>query len=386
MAGEADQTPGAAAHHGQERLPVGPIAGVAGLVAAGVMWRLGRRRRQQMHFRRTGRTLARNPAAVVAAETKARAIADHEAMRWVDAGLRYLGGQLAQRSSAVAADGEDGSAPPSVVLVRAGSRGLEVMIAPACPDAPDGWVQHRWMTAAVWVRLDADIDLEDLEERAAQRWPFLPALVTVGVTVDGTVLANLEHAGSLAVDGDAETVRAVLGQILIELTSQPWADEMLAGLHALGDAGAQTLAGVDTDGDPMVLAEQLDRSADELVARLDGCSSVAVHRAADCEWLPHVVVAFADTEAPAVRCLVETAVPDRSGIAVVVAGAVPDARWHLERGWKSGQTAVLTGLAGEHPFRLPLEGAGARADDRRAAWRRRCCRPRRTKTIPMWRR
>ena len=77
-----------------EKSPIGPIVGVTGLVAAGVMWRLRRRRGQQMHFRRRGRSVVQNAAAVGAAETKARAIADEEAMRWVDAGLRHLGEQL----------------------------------------------------------------------------------------------------------------------------------------------------------------------------------------------------------------------------------------------------------------------------------------------------
>ncbi|MCU4186446.1 LysM peptidoglycan-binding domain-containing protein [Acidiferrimicrobium sp. IK] len=351
----------------QTPVPAGPIVGMAGLVAAGVMWRLRRRRTDQMHGRRWGRALPVNPPPVVAAETAVRVIADEEAMRWVDAGLRYLGGQLADRQAVTpdndndndddgdGAVGGEESTVPSVVLVRAGGRGLEVMIAPACPEAPEGW--EAIDEGAVWA-LRPEIDLDDLEARAAGRWAFLPAVVTVGTTVDGTVLTNLEHAGSLAVEGDPERVRAVLGQMLVELTSQPWADEMLAGLHALGDLGAQQLAGVDVDDDPMVLAETLDRAADRTTAAVAGVTSAAApsaaaRRAVDGEWLPEVAVAFAGTDPKALRCLIEAALPDRSGVAVVAAGAAVDARWRLTVD-ESG-AASLAGLAGDHPFRLPLD-------------------------------
>ena len=78
------------------------------------------------------------------------------------------------------------------------------MIAPACEDAPEGW--RSLDEGSVWA-LDPDTELEELEARVAERWSFLPALVTVGATADGAVLANLEHAGSLAVDGDEDPFR-----------------------------------------------------------------------------------------------------------------------------------------------------------------------------------
>ena len=330
-----------------------------GVVAAGVIWRLGRRRREQMQRRPTGRIQAANPAPVIVAEAQARAIADGDAMRWVDAGMRYLGAQLGEADAGrsagltardIGAHGSGQRRVSSVVLVRAGNRGLEVMVSPPSSTPPEGWMAVDEGT--VWV-LDGALDLEALEQRAAGRWSLLPALVTVGVTVDGTVLANLEHAGSLAVEGDPDTVRAVAAQMLMELTSQPWADEMLAGLHALGDPGAPHLPGVDPVADPMALAETLDGVAERNAANLDAYPSAAARRAVDAEPLPHVVVAFADADPEALRCLVEAAVPDRSGVAVVASGAAVDARWRLSI--DSTGNAVLAGHAGEHPFQLPLE-------------------------------
>src|SRR6202034_1216270 len=121
-----------------------------------------------------------------------------------DAGLRFLGTQFAERQAHSAGNAtgrrdteEEQPSSPSVVLVRAGARGLEVMISPPSSDSPPGWEVID--DGAVWV-LAPDISLDDLEGRAYGSWPLLPALVTVGSTVDGAVLANLEHAGSLAVE------------------------------------------------------------------------------------------------------------------------------------------------------------------------------------------
>jgi DNA-binding SARP family transcriptional activator len=205
----------------------------------------------------------------------------------------------------------------------------------------------------VWT-LDPDISLDEVEARAVEHWPLVPALVTVGTTVDGAVLANLEHAGSLAVEGDPDAVRAVLGQMLVELTSQPWTDQMLDSLHAVGDPGAQHLAGVEVDHDPLAMAEKLDKAADRAVAQLNGAPSVAARRAVDgSAWLPQVVVAFADTDPEVGRCLVEAATPDRSGVAVVIAGAGADTRWRLTVDGTG--MATLAGFAGDHPFQLALE-------------------------------
>lgn len=338
---------------------VGPTAGVAALVAAALIWRLGRRRREQMHDRRSGDRPCPNPPPVVTAETRARMIADTEAMCWVDAGLRYLGGQLADRhastASVEASDEDAGDSPPSglpsVVLARAGARGLEVMIAPACDDAPPRWTAID--EGAVWM-LDPDIELEELEASAAGRWPFLPALVTVGTTVDGTVLANLEHAGSLAVEGEPGRVNAVMGQMLIELASQPWADEMLGSLWVTGDCGAAAqMAGVKYNDDAWALAETLDRVAEQTSARLGEHESAAVRRAIDGEFLPHVVVAYPGTKREAVQCLFEAAAPDRSSTAVVVVGADGPARWQLTV--EGDGRATLNGMAGDRPFHLPLQ-------------------------------
>ena len=57
----------------------------------------------------------------------------------------------------------------------------------------------------------------------------------IGVDVGAMVVA-----GSLAIEGDTERQRALLLQTLVELTSQPWTDQTLSGVHVLGDKGLDT--------------------------------------------------------------------------------------------------------------------------------------------------
>ncbi len=337
---------------GKERVPVGPVAAISGLVAAGVIWRLGRRRRDQMHLRPSGRRIKPNPTSVVAAELQARAIADTETMRWVDAGLRYLGGQLAARQT-VGEDPRpagDDAVVPSVVLVRAGARGLEVMVSPPCMSAPDGWTVTD--EGSVWV-LTGPADIDELEAQADGRWPFLPALATIGSTTDGPVLANLEHAGSLGVDGTPDLVQAFAEQMLMELTSQPWTEGTIDAVYALGDLGLGRLPGVTVVDDAMALAERLDRMAERTAASLGAAPSAAAVRACDAsEALPQVAVALAGSSSEAVRCLIEAAVPDRSALTVIAVGPAEETRWRLSI--DTDGAATLAGSAGDHPFALPL--------------------------------
>ena len=114
---------GTAASQGHEELAV--VAGVAAIAAAGIIWRLDWSRREQLHSRPRGRLIPQNRPAVQAVERRARAIASEEAMRWVDFGLRYLSGLVEQQSF------DKMGAVPSVVLVHAGKRGLEVLVSPA---------------------------------------------------------------------------------------------------------------------------------------------------------------------------------------------------------------------------------------------------------------
>ena len=234
---------------------------------------------------------------------------------------------------------------PSLVMVRVGAGGFEVVLSPV-PAGRFGWFSPD-PEATVHV-LDPDIGLEDLEALASERWPAWPALVAVGEADGSTVLLNLEHAGVLSVEGPPDRVRGTLAAIALQLATQPWADEMLGGLYAVGEhpllAGLPGRVQHVEPAAAMDLAEKLDGMA---TARqeLAGAASLSTVRAVACEALPNVAIAFAGTPADALRCLGEAAVPEQSGVALVVAGPVDGATWRLSL--EGSSRAVLYGPAGE---------------------------------------
>ena len=79
---------------------------------------------------------------------------------------------------------------------------------------------------------------------------------------------------------------------------------------------------------------------------------MAARRAIDAGWEPHATVAFPDAPAEALRCVIEAAIPDRSGVAVVAAGPVPGARWRLVV--DSDGAATLSARSGDRPFEMQL--------------------------------
>jgi DNA-binding SARP family transcriptional activator len=301
---------------------VGAVLAIGAVAAAGALWRLDGMRRELRHDRPRGWVIARNRGAVEAAERRARAIAGVEAMRWADLAVRYLSGLIEQFCS------QEHDAVPSLVFVKVGAAGLEIVLSPA-PGGCLGWFSPSADEAHLV--LDSDIDLEDLEILAAGHWSAWPAVVSLGNSGDGTVLMNLEHAGSLSVEGDNQAVHGALASILLQLASQPWSQEMLAGLYSVGEpvlddrlAPVQRVA-IDR---AIELAEKLDRIADAR-EELAGNLALSALRAMACEALPHVVVAFAGTPDGARRCLAEAALPERSGVVLAAAGPVTGARWRL---------------------------------------------------------
>ena len=323
--------------------------GVGALVAAGAIWRLERSRREQLHARPKDGIVPRNKPPVEAAECRARAIAASEVMRWVDLASRYLSSLVEQASL------QTGARVPSLVLMKAGRGGIEALMSPA-PEGRMGWFCPTADEMAL--ALDADIGLDDLEALARDRWPAWPAMVSLGETGEGALVLNLEHAGSLSVEGADLAVEGVLASVALQLASQPWCDEMLAGLYVMGDrpAGAHYLGpprGLQwtEDDRALDLAEKLGRIAGAH-QELAGEVSLSTVRAVACEALPNVAVAFGGAPAAAVRCLAEAAVPERSGVALVGAGPFEGARWRLVLG--DGGAATLQGPIADRPVSVEL--------------------------------
>ncbi len=320
-------------------------AGIGAIAGGSIVWSLDRRRRLVGHGRLRGQRVPRNKPEVEAAESRARAIADAERVRWVDQALRYLSGLVEDMSLR-------GAAPlPSPALVKVGAGGLEVHVSPAI-NASLGWFSPS--DDGTILVLDNEMTLEELEALADDHWPAWPALASLGETQDGELLLNLEHAGSVSVEGPRNVVKGFLGRLVLELATDPWSDDMLAGLYAVGDSAVEPVPGVQTvpTDSALDLAEKFDLvsgAQQELSGRL----SLSSLRAVACEALPNVAVAFAGTPSDALQCLAESAVPEHSGIAMVGAGPFDGARWRLVLS-RDGR-GTLQGQLGKRPVSLELK-------------------------------
>ena len=304
-----------AGDEGRNVIDLGVAAGIGAIAGAGLVWRLDRSRREQNHRRPKGSLIRRNRPEVEAAERCVRAIASEDAMRWVDYGIRYLSGLIERLAL-------DNQGPvPSLALVRVGGCGLEIVLSPPVNGSLGWFTPVRDGTALV---LDADITLEELEALGADRWTVWPALVSLGVSEDDVLLLNLEHAGSLSVEGPDDLVQGVLGRLVLELSSQPWSDEMLSGVYMLGEGPLDERLPV-LHGVPVAEAEELAEKLGRISAshqELAGPFALAGLRALACEALPNIAVAFTGTPARVLEQLAESAVPDQSGLAIAGAGPI----------------------------------------------------------------
>jgi DNA-binding SARP family transcriptional activator len=320
-------------------LAAGIAAGIGAIAGGAIVWSLDRSRRQFGYWRPKGQPIRRNSPDVEAAERRARAIAEPEKARWVDQAVRYFSGLVEEMSL-------EGVAPvPSLALLRVGAGGLEVFVSPEV-NGSLGWFSPT--DDGTTLLLDSDVTLEELEALAAEHWPAWPALVSLGEMDEGELLLNLEHSGSLSVEGPGKLVQGALGRMVLELASQPWSDEMLAGLYAVGDAPLGTVPGLQkvSSDKAFDLAEKLDRVSG---AQQEQASSVSISalRAVACEALPNVVIAFTGTPASALQCLAEAALPHKSGVAVAGAGPYEGARWKAVLA--TGGQGTLQGQLGDRP-------------------------------------
>lgn len=253
-------------------------------------------------------------------ERVARAMPGTEAAEWVDLALRHAWSALAKAEL---------DPVPAIACVRAGTLGVELLVDPASATAPAGFVADDG--GHVW-RLDPAVSLQKLRTLAEGQSPLLPALVSVGASPEGPVLVDLEHAGVLAVEGDANRVEAFLAGAALELASAPWADDTRVFLVG-GDTRLAALDGVELTEEVGTLDGDLGALAAEREQALGPNSSVLAARVAPTSseaWSPAVVVlspgAVPGDEVVAVA---RHARPGRSGVALVAPGPVPSATWRL---------------------------------------------------------
>jgi len=316
------------------------MAGALGLpifALGGWLARLRKGRMAQVSHARPGRDVVR-PAdpELETLEARAWAIAGDQAEEWIDAALRALTGALV---------GSD-VGTPELRCVRAGEMGIEVLLGQPIPLAPDGWEAtdggHVWRPAL-------GLGLDELRAQGLGQPALSPAMVSLGATPEGPILADLEGFGALAVEGDASRVRAFLAGAALELTSASWAQGV--DLRVYGLAGFERMGVATDDGGVLLneatetaelMAEGLSAHGSALAARVDASGAGE-------PWYPMVVIVGPDADPRIVEDLAALAIA-RTGVALVAAGALATAEWQLVVG--------PTGTAVLKPLGLDVSMAG----------------------------
>jgi Bacterial transcriptional activator domain len=319
--GRSAPAPGHAARPG----PGYPLElAAAGLLAAGVLAELERRRRKQARRRPPGRQVAAPQPDAAWAEVALRLGEEDATARTLDAGLRYLSRALQRQ----------GRTPPTVFAAHIGDDNLDLWVTPPSQDVPAPW--YPVGDGQVW-RLPLG-DLPGLDrDQAAQGTALYPGLVTIGTDATGRVLVDLEAArGPIAVLGPGELVADALCAMATEIATSLWSD----GLH-LTLVGAEADLAVLAPGRVHVadsLAEALPLLeahaagvADALAA--SGARSVLAGRAEGLipeAWVPHYLITLippAPHEAQRLAALGRTG---HLAAGYLVAGELAGAAWTWE--------------------------------------------------------
>ncbi|TDE60013.1 hypothetical protein E1295_01615 [Nonomuraea mesophila] len=287
----------------------------ASLAAAGLLFVLARRRREQLWRRLSGRRIARPRDDAAEAEVALRLGGDAPGARILDVGLRLLGAELAAQHRT----------PPTVYGAHLSPRTLDLWIHPPDDDPPAPWTAEDggqiWRLPAHEGRLLPDVRGESGPGHAGGA-PY-PGLVSIGTDAGGRVLIDLEAAQGLINVRGPQTTAALAG-IAVELATNRWSDRMRITLVGFGqELTAIAPERIRAVGGLAEVLPELEANAaprrEVLTGRISGGHSVA----------HYLLSAVAPTHQEA-RRLALLARRDTAGY--VVAGEVPHATWTLEIG------------------------------------------------------
>lgn len=289
--------------------------GGIGLLAAGVLGALA------LHRRRSAGRRPGDDARDVEADLRVAASTDR--VDRFDHVLRTLTRQCR----------DAGVNPPPAYAALVDSESVELLLAPARPEAVDGWEAldsgRRWRTTAA---VDGP--------RPSDAVPY-PAMVALGVDPDGRdVLIDLESAGGIvAVTGDPGVAEQVAAAVAVQAATAPWSDVVQVTASDLPD-------GIADVGDDRLrvadLAGELDGFERQIAGWRDSVLTGRMGRRG--ATASHVVVSGRVPSPDVAERLGALMGAGRQAFSVLVAGEHPGARWRLQVDDSGTLTLPLLGL------------------------------------------
>jgi hypothetical protein len=294
-------------------IPLMTSGGIGGLLAAGLLLALGKRRLQQRRKRRPGTRIAMPAGDASNLELELRMVEDPLGINDIDNALRGL--QIWAEDT--------GATLPELFALRLESSEIALyLMEPA--ELPEPFVQaHPDGTA--WIVKPGTATAPSRQSIS----PY-PALTTIGVDErDGVLMLDLEQIGSLNIVGDDSTVRALLNAMAVELAENPWSDQIQVTLVGMPRGLARDLnrfrvQHVDDVGALVRNIRSDLREREQAFASygVEDVHAARVHAIEAESWAPHIVIL---AQAPSEDLQAELAdlvdrVP-RLGIATVSNGA-----------------------------------------------------------------
>jgi len=315
--------------------PVPLVGGGAGLLAAGLLAELARRRRAQHRRRRPDRLIRLPGADHARTEMGLRVTADTASAHFLDLGLRSAARLLQQR---------DPASLPDVVAARLTPNGLVLHLS-GTSTAPPPFAADA--TGTRWT-LPGDADLPLDKADAGEVLAPFPTLVTLGHDPehsDELTLVDLEAVGSIALHGETPAVEGLLCWIAAELAHNAWSEWLTVTVCGFGAdlpaLNTERITHTDSLAEALERAEQQVQEVSESLAGHGQPTTLAgrVRGIAGDSWVPHVLLVGPATQATIAELEQLTrlaAQPDRAsgGPALAVVAGVPlaTARWDLELG------------------------------------------------------
>ena len=238
--------------------PIAATAGALALLGGTLLFTLRRLRGIQAARRRPGTVIDPPPDGAANFEHRIRAIStDGEDVRYIAAANDYLSHKLENASTPI----------PSVIAVRAGQFGLELLLDEPCEPVEGFHAATPDRTA--W-RLNADLDVRMMEAEAkGDAHPFAPALCVVGATEAGSLLVDLEQLGALSIEGSPSAVADFQRGLLASTCVAPWAAQCEIVALGIDGLGGDELSRATTPTAPKEWAEQIANRMRQEAANLD---------------------------------------------------------------------------------------------------------------------
>ncbi|MEP6696817.1 MAG: hypothetical protein ABJA34_08055 [Pseudonocardiales bacterium] len=310
--------------------PAAALWGLFGveLLAVGVLEALLGLRKRQARRRETGQPLPRPAPAAAALETALRSRADSQGALFLDHALRSLA--------------LGGATVPDIYAARLTEYRLELWLAVPRSDAPSPFAVEDG--GRVWAAA-REAGLPAVADVGAP----MPGLVSVGHDGSGPLMIDFESAdGIVSVDGPAARSHALLAAAAAELATNAWSDEVRVTLVGFGEelvalAPSRVRWVADVAG---VLPQIEARATSVPGAAADDAVLTGCHREVR---VPEYVLLAEPPDHESLRRLSALATGSRRGVGVLVAGAVPGARWSF--------TIDASGILNTGPLGLQVQAA-----------------------------